>query len=78
MKDDISEKPITAIPESLLCSKVWWASGLLLLLPRLAKNPMNRLFCSTLLLSCSLIFFLALGNFYKVLYEHLIKHVLRR
>ena len=46
--------------ESLLCSKVCWTSGLLLLLPRLAKNPMNRLFCSTLLLSCSLIFFLAL------------------
>ena len=43
--------------ESLLCSKVCWTSGLLLLLPRLAENPVNRPFCSVLLLSCSLIFF---------------------
>ena len=43
--------------ESLLCSKVCWTSGLLLLLPRLAENPVNRPFYSALLLSCSLIFF---------------------
>ena len=61
MKGEISGKHITAIPQSLLYSKVCWASGLLLLLPKLAKKkPVNHLFCSTLLLFCSLIFFLAL------------------
>lgn len=61
MKGEISGKHITAIPQSLLYSKVCLASGLLLLLPKLAKKkPVNHLFCSTLLLFCSLIFFIAL------------------
>ena len=55
MKGEISGKHITAIPQSLLYSKVCLASGLLLLLPKLAKKktrePSLLFYSSSLLLS---------------------------